>query len=569
MAIVTSRTDLNQGTLTTVSDMVFGAGTGADINITSIGLNLPALAANEFFEVRNHSLSSNNGLYQVVAVTTSTSDYECDKVTGVAPVVASTESAETLGATGASTEKSVWIDTAAYKVAVLEQGKVSADGASGSAVYPFLMQEYKDDDFLLANADFPMNAIDTDAGKYIIGQDSSGNNNGFNWLDDATFGIRTRKLLRNMGWDEIDSNGNTIAREFCALTVDAVEDPANDLAYYQFGTDTEVDDTVDMTFAGAVNEAIRFYEEQAQTDLAITATTITRVGGSFITEGYKVGGQVTIRDAEDAGNDGTHLLTAVTATVLTTTGLTVNAADTTAILAVDNSNKFKIGIRVRDGDVNGKTYSQSNLDTIQKTSLGNFIFQFPLPNATDLKITETDANIDANVPYTGMSITFFSTPQLVAGLVGGSFNFGIIADANNGTDIEVFEFVQRSLRLLTDIDAGAGTVIGRTADLLMRFVGETLEVGSGDGGLSFPNNPQGGGSGVHVSNLNAVSANNVVFFDNTGAKRTNPETIPVTLDFNDIAIADVATKFDLFYDRTISTAVSDFVLASGTDSTLR
>jgi len=319
-----------------------------------------------------------------------------------------------------------------------------------------------------------------------------------------------------------------------------------------------------------------FFEEQTQTDLAITTTTITRVGGSFITEGYKVGGQVTIRDAEDSGNNGTHTLTAVTATVLTTTGLTVNIDDTTAILAVDNDNAFTLRLRVRDADTYGKTFGQGNLASAGKSILGNFVYSFPLANATDLKIEVTDVGIDANSdgaadvsPYSGMGITYYATPQSKPGLVGGSYNFGIIVEANNGTAQEVYEFVQWSLRSTGgygtgDIDDDADVAIGRTMDGLMRFVGDTLEVGSTDGGLTFPNNPDGGGTGVFIDNLNATSKNDVSFFDNTETSRSFPETIAVTLDFNATLVGDTAAEFDLFYDRTIRTVVADFVLTNAT-----
>ena len=80
MALITSRTSLNQGNKLSVAAAIFATGTGADIRIhTSAANNLPALAANEYFEVRDHSVSVNNGLYQVVTVNTSTDDYECNK----------------------------------------------------------------------------------------------------------------------------------------------------------------------------------------------------------------------------------------------------------------------------------------------------------------------------------------------------------------------------------------------------------------------------------------------------------------------------------------------------------
>jgi hypothetical protein len=524
------------------------------------------------------------------------------------------------------------------------------------------MQEWKDDNFLIANAPFPMNAIDNDAGKYFIGQDSSGNNSGFNFVDDAGFSIRTRKLLRNMGWAEINATGIITGQYFGAVTLGSFEAPTTDVAFYQFGTDTTVDDTVDFDFAGPVNEAVQFYERLADgavnggTGVAIDTTgrLLTRSdGGNWRTDGFIRGGQVEVRDAEDSTSDGTWLLAAVgtgingaltcgraanassgvafvdggggndqltlptgeswvtygwsvgakviitsaedvgnngTYTILAisadgrtidvaTASFTANADDTTAVLgpfddaltpdttinvAIDNSNAVRLGIRVRDGDPNGKTYQEANLVSAGKTALGNFVFAFPLANATDLKISETDANIDSQVPYTGMSMTFYSTPQSKGGLVGGPYNFGIVVDGNNGTNVEVHEWVQRQLRKLTDIDADADTAIGRAIGLLGRFNGDTYEAGSGDGGLTFPVNPDGGGSGVFIDNLNAASDNATKFFDNTGALRSKPESIAVTLDFNQIAIDDAATEYDLFFDRTIRTNVTDFVLTSGT-----
>jgi hypothetical protein len=613
MALVTSRSQLSQGAVLAVSDLVFNTGVGADIGLDSAGSNMPALAVGEFFEIRDHTLTTNNGLYSIVTINLSTNSYEADKVSGAAPVTAASEAVTFLGATGVSTEKSVFFDTAALGYYVLEQGNVDAAGVIGQAIYSFAMQEWKDDDFLIANASFPMLAIDTDAGKYILGQNAAGENTGWNFVDDATFSIRTRKLMRAMGWDEVDANGVTINRYFNATTLGTFEDAVNDNAFYQFGTDTAVDDTVDFDFNGPVDEAVRFFERQVDgsinggTGIAISADgrTLTRSdGGNWRTDGYKVGGRIALRDSEDPQSDGTWLLSAVGSGIngavtcgraadandiitsisadgltafVATASFTANADDTTAVIgmfddaltpdvtvngAIDNANAVRLGLRVRDGDTNGKTFGEASLASAGKSVLGNFVFSFPLANATDLKIIETDANIDANVPYTGMSITFHTTPQARAGLVGGSFNFGIIVEGNNGTSIEVFEFIQRQLRKLTDIDADADTAIGRTIGLLARFVGDTLEVGSGDGGLTFPVNPDGGGSGVFIDNLNAASVNDVVFFDNTGVQRAFPETIAVTLDFNQTAIDDTTTEFDLFYDRTIRTNVTDFVLGT-------
>jgi hypothetical protein len=536
----------------------------ADATVSSSGNELPDLSLGDFFEIRNDNNTQNNGLFQVTAVTTPNNTLQVNKVSGAAPVVASSQSITTLGTTANS--KNIFYDTAALGIYLVEQNGLSSDGVTGQAIYSHAKDTWKDDSFIIANAPFPLVTIDADAGKFEIGTDGT-NNNGFTWVDNTTYAIRTRKLVRNGGWNERDSNGNVISRYFGAITLGAFEDPTGDTAYYQFGDNTTVNDTVDFDFAGPVNEAVQFFNEigtPASLDFASTST-ITRSTGSFIDDGFKEGGQVTVRNATGATNNGTFLLDAVSATTLVVSGTPLTAVpEEGAILAVDNDNGVTLRLRIRDNDPNGKTFAQANLASAGRTLLSNFIFSFPLANATDLDISATDTTIDTTAPYTGMSITYYASPQSRAGLVGGSFNFGIIIDGNNGTNQEVYEFVQRQLRKTTDIDNDSDTAIGRTMDGLMRFVGDQLQVGSTDGGLTFPTNPDGGGSGVYIDNLNATSANDVIFYDNNGTARANPETIAVTIDFNSTIIDDTVAEFDLFYDRTIRTTVADLVVSGDT-----
>ena len=311
MAIITSRTQLSQGALTTESiDFTSSAGT----QTTLTGTGLPVVASGDFFELRNSPITGNNGLY-LASGTPSTSSITCDKINGANPTNDTTESLDWLGDT--TTYKSVFFDTAGLGVYLLEQGNLSVDGVTGQAVYSFAMQEWKDDNFLIANAPFPMLTIDSDAGKYIIGQDISGNNNGFNWVDDSGNSIRTRKLLRNAGWDEVNASGVTTSRFVGVVTLGSFEAPTTDVAYYQFGNDTTVDDTVDFDFAGPVNEAVEFFTEVGNPttftflDNGAGPDTATRSAGSFITDGFKVGGQMTVRAANTPANDGTYTITDV------------------------------------------------------------------------------------------------------------------------------------------------------------------------------------------------------------------------------------------------------------------
>lgn len=569
MPLISDPDNLKQGASTAVTDAVWGTPTGVTVTITSAGAGLPATAAGDFFEVREHSQAVNNGLYQASGTPT-TSSITADKISGSAPIAASSEAVTTLGST--ATKKNIFYDTAARLAYLLEKNGLGFEGVLGQVVYSHAMISWKDDAFLVANAPFPMLCIDAFAGKYLIGQDASGNNNGWNWKDVASPVIRTRKLLRNAGWSEIDANGIVKATYAGIKTLGTFEDSTpstGDKAYYQFGTDTTVNDTVDFDFTGPVNEAVKAFEEigNPPTCTFATSSTITRSAGSFLTDGYKVGGQVTRRAATVGANNGTSVLTAVTALQLTVSGTPfTTGADTAVQLAVNNQNALALRLRVRDADAKGKTFAQANLASGGFTTLANALFAFPLSNGSDQKIDATDATIDGSSPYTGMTLTIHPTPQSLGGggiLVGGPYNFGFTLDANGGTSQELHEWVQRQLRKVTDIDADASSAIGRAIDGLGRFIGDSYQAGIDLGG-NFPNNPQGGGSGVYITNLAAASKNSTTMYDNTGVARGFPIGTPVTLDFNQTIIDDGIAVYTLLFDRTIRTTVADLRINAGT-----
>jgi hypothetical protein len=481
MALVSDPDQLSQGVSTAVTGCVFATGTGADIRIhTGGGNNLPALAAGEFFEVRDHSVAVNNGLYVVVTVNTSTDDYECDKITGSAPTTAASEAVTTLGATGAANEKSVHIDTDTLLLYLLEQGNLSADGALMIAIHSFIKEEWKDD-ATLPQHPFPMIGIDFDAGKWEFGTDPSGNYNGWKPAeDDATNGIYTRRLIRNAGWNEYDDQGVLQKRFANITTLGDFEDDANDKAHYSLGNDpTDTSAAVDFIYAGPVNEVIEFYNEigdlSGDSPAYGTTSTITRTSGSFVTDGFIVGGQVTINDS--TSNDGTYVLTAVAATTLTVSGtpLTVEAWGTSRI-AVDNDNAFNAFLRIRDADPNGKTFAQANLLSGGETALVNKVIKVPLSNATDLNISETDANISSNSPYTEIKIRYFD--QAFNREVDSATNrdFGIVIDV--GTHSGVDGSAPGGASVLTTAEGGMG---------VNAYAGGTLRIHEGtDENTEFP-----------------------------------------------------------------------------------
>ena len=211
MALVTSRTDLHQGAETS-EDVAWTSSAGANTILTGTGL--PVVAQDDFFGIRNSPIAGNNGLY-IATGTPSTSSISCTKVSGADPIDDAAETITWLGDT--STYLSVFFDVATLEVYVVEQGNVDAFGVTGQAIYSFCMQEWKDDNFLIANAPFPMFCIDSDAGKYIVGQNAAGINSGWIFADNVTHSVRTRKLMRSMGWNEVDADGNTTGRYVLVL----------------------------------------------------------------------------------------------------------------------------------------------------------------------------------------------------------------------------------------------------------------------------------------------------------------------------------------------------------------
>lgn len=204
----------------------------------------------------------------------------------------------------------------------------------------------------------------------------------------------------------------------------------------------------------------------------------------------------------------------------------------------------------------GQSYGVATIANAGATSLGPQVYRFPISTGTDLKITHTDVQIDANsdnvadvAPYTGMSITYFATAQ--ARVIGGvSRNFGIIIDGNGGTAEEIYEFVQWSLRRTTDIDADAGSVIGKTADELLRFTGDALKT------LSATNS-SGGGTGVYIDDFQLIDTNRLTFTDNLGVERVYPFIAIITINFGANLVADASAKYWMYF-TTLPGAGNDF-----------
>lgn len=162
-----------------------------------------------------------------------------------------------------------------------------------------------------------------------------------------------------------------------------------------------------------------------------------------------------------------------------------------------------------------KKYDDSILGDTGQTATGAYTVNMLLANEDDLKIQDTDVNVAANAPYTGIDVTYYGTDQ-VRNIGGSPYNFRVIIDGNSATAEDIYTKVQYLLRQNSDIDAGAGTVTGTTAAALLNFVGDTLITTTG----------------VYIDNYDANDVNRLVFTDQGGTQRTEPFTATGNLNFN-------------------------------------
>ena len=189
----------------------------------------------------------------------------------------------------------------------------------------------------------------------------------------------------------------------------------------------------------------------------------------------------------------------------------------TVIDITSNNTAFKMFLREQ-----GKTFDEYDLISEQNiTNLVAKTYFVPLANESDSKISASDTTIEANTPYTGMTVTYldghgftaweastaYTTNAVVSNagrwyltaaggtdastfgdtvtwvaytgereIDGSYYPFNIIFNGNSGLKTEIYEKHQHMMRQATEIATG---VIGKTADLLMYFLGDVLYTNQG------------------------------------------------------------------------------------------
>jgi hypothetical protein len=561
MALINDPDGLSQGGITTPGDLALTSSAGANTTMTGTA-SLPAVTAGDYIELRGMATAGNNGLYVVTgSPTTSSIDLTKQALTGavVNPTNETSNATARVFGTNAD-EKNIYFDTTNRVFSLINGfGSVTVltnDGVVGQSLYSFMKEEWKNDNDLI-KFPFPMTAITPEQFEF----------NEWRPIDSAESTIvtgsasDTRALIRSAGWDEVNAAGFLIDQRFGWVTLGNID--AADFAYGFWDSATVDADIIDATFDGPANEAVPSVinvDVSGRTSAVFTTTTLTFGTGDLTTD-FKVGDSVFIQNAADPLNDGSFVLTGVSATVLTiASGWT---ADTDVIgdilIAVDHRTQvFTPRIRVF-----GKTYGQSTTTAIGVSTITNQVYRFPLSEATDAVISDlgvSEANADGGIaPYNDMSIAYTNVAESRDGFVlGDSKLFGVIIDGDvsvgqvdgggTATAEQIYAFVQARLLNATNINDGAlafaGDVIGRLAEPLLNIAstGNTLST------IELTVNPVGaGGTGVAVDSFSGADKNRVAFVDNSSVTQTFPLTVTLTLNFNPNLTGDAAAVFTMFF----------------------
>ena len=142
MTLRTDPDDLSQGAVTTPAAVTFTVGSPEDTAVMTSAATMPVILAGEFFEIRGHTTGQNNGLYQEVGGSPTTSSVTARKISGNNPITAGAVTVTWLGNSSASpvtsSQKSVHIATGDRDIYLLEQGLIDPEGVTEQALYSFL-----------------------------------------------------------------------------------------------------------------------------------------------------------------------------------------------------------------------------------------------------------------------------------------------------------------------------------------------------------------------------------------------------------------------------------------------
>lgn len=432
------------------------------------------------------------------------------------------------GDSGSAFESPVVFDTTTKTITITPGSGVlpaAADGVTLQALYSAAKIVWKNSATYIKYP-FPIEMVTPESGEFI---------NGWVLANDTT-----RKALRTCGWAE-KSAGGAVTRKYMGI-ISLGSIGASDYSYYQWNALSKAD----FQFPGPINEAIQIYGDGSNGNFDYTdgdslklfnriqgkkysSSNNTAIGAtnlSYITYRFPLSNETDLKIAAYA-TDSTIASAPTIATTSWATGtLTINTSAAHGLSA---------GARIRITGASPAAYN------------GVYTVASVVDTDTITVAKESDPGVFVSGTLTSIygAITINMTVTENHDVDGDSINESytkIITDASGlATTQEIYEKMQYLLRQNSDIDTGANTVIGATADSIASFVGDTL-VGS---------------NGVYISGLNSNYLNSVELYTDAGVKKLYPFISSGVINFGSQA-GSGDFKYWMFYKTLPSGTDNDY-----------
>lgn len=419
------------------------------------------------------------------------------------------------------------VNTTTKKITLNVAGNlVAKDGVSWQALYSKLIDLWTTATY--ENFPFPLYALDVLSGQFLVGTDGA-TNNGWTFGDDAS-----RGYMRDGGWSEYNAAG-VLARQYAGMISLGTVNAGAQL-YYQT---TATGAATNFLYADAINQGVQVYG-----DVTADATTTTFDTRSYF-KGY-------VREYNEKYKD----------SVLSDTGKTGTGAYIVDLLL---SNEADLNITSNDAGIAASPYSEINvkyfasafnkdIDTIGTNRAFGIAVDVGTHSGVDgsngaggSTFTTAAAGI-TGANYTGGSLIIHSGTNKGSYPISGTPSAtvvtitGTLANAQTNQSFtlqraapvaatlqQIYTKIQYQLRQNSNINglASAGAVSGKTAALLLNFVGANLNAG-----FYAPTNPNGGGTGVTVLGYAGADVNSFTSYDNGAALRNYPYASSGNLNCN-------------------------------------
>lgn len=404
---------------------------------------------------------------------------------------------------------------------------IAKDGVTLQALYSKFVELWATSTY--QDSPFPMYAIDALSGQFQFGTDGA-TYSGWKPANDAT-----RQMLRDGGWSEYNSAG-VLARQYAGIVGLGVVNSGAQLYWQKTSTGVPTN----FTFNDQCNEGIQVYG-----DIAADGTTTTFDNRTYF-KGF-------VREYNYKYKD----------SILADTGKTATGANLVNLLL---SNEADLDITSNDAGITASPYSEINVkyfaadfnkdvDTTGAARAFGIVVDVGTHSGTDgsgasaatamssaaagitiatyyggtLTIHDGAAKGTYTIAGSGGSTT--SVP-LTTGLLGIASNASFTlqrATPISATLQQIYTKIQYQLRQNSNINglASAGAVTGKTASILLNFVGSELKAG-----FYAPTNANGGGTGVTILGYRTADTNSFVSYDNTATTRSYPYAAAGTISFN-------------------------------------